>query len=133
MEEDLANLWSGLTLTESEACTIKVDSDKLITPINALVGRLVVRKFASLYDLEKSLRSTWDVKTPLEITQIGDNLYIFELVDRKVCDQIFNRHPWTFRGSQVLPIDLEATKGRRTSISRRHLFGFKRMDCNFGP
>lgn len=102
MEEDLANLWNDLTLTDVETCTIKADPEKLINPINALVGRLAVRKFASLYDIEKGLRSAWDVKTPLEITQIGDNLYIFELVDKKICDRIYNRQPWTFRGSLLL-------------------------------
>lgn len=42
------------------------------------------------------------MKIPLEITQIGDNLYIFELVDKKICDRIFNRQPWTYRGSLLL-------------------------------
>lgn len=43
MEKELANLWNGLTLSEAEASTIKVDLEKLITSINALVGRLAVR------------------------------------------------------------------------------------------
>lgn len=102
MEEELANLWSGLTLTESEARTINIDAKKLITPINELLGRLAMHKFANVFNLEKDLRSIWDVKTPLEITQMGENLYIFELIDRKVCDRIFNRQPWSFRGSFLL-------------------------------
>lgn len=102
MEEELTNLWNGLTLTEDEASTIKIEPENLISPINALVHRLAVRKFVSLYDLEKGLRSAWDLKTPLEITQVGDNLYIFELVHRKICERVFNRQPWTFRGSLIL-------------------------------
>lgn len=86
MEEELANLWSGLTLTNLEATIINIDSEKLVTPINAFVGRFAMRKYASVFDLEKGLRTSWIVKTPLEIMQIGENLYIFELIDRKVCD-----------------------------------------------
>lgn len=55
MDEEFASLSNGLSLTEPEACIIKADSEKLINPINALVGRLAVRKFASVYDLEKGL------------------------------------------------------------------------------
>lgn len=102
MEEELSSLWNGLTLTESESQTVVLDTEKLITPSNALIGKLAVRKFASLYDLEKGLRMIWDVKTPLEITQIGENLYIFELVDRRVCDRIYNKQPWTYRGALIL-------------------------------
>lgn len=65
MEDIIANLSNGLTLTEEEACTIKADPTKLNQPINALVGCLAIQKFASTYDLEKGLRSAWDVKTPL--------------------------------------------------------------------
>lgn len=67
MDEEFTNLLNDLSLTEPEACIVKADSDKLINPINALVGRLAIRKFASIYDMEKWLHSAWDVKTPLEV------------------------------------------------------------------
>lgn len=44
----------------------------------------------------------WDVKTPMEITQIGKNLYIIKLVDRRVCERIYNKQPWTYRGALIL-------------------------------
>lgn len=102
MEDIIDSLRKGLNFTEEKTRTIKANPSKLNQPINALVGSLAIRKFASVYDLEKGLKSAWDLKTPLEITQIGDNLYLFELLDKKVCDRVFNRQPWTYRGALLL-------------------------------
>lgn len=127
MEEELANLWSGLTLTDSETQTIVFETEKLIIPSNALIGKLAVRKFTSLYDLEKGLRMIWDVKTPMEITQIGENLYIIELVDRRICVRIFNKQPWTYRGLLFCSINSKEMRGLRTSTFIQHPFGSKLM------
>lgn len=64
MDDKVDILCNGLSLTEVEASLTKIEPENLISPINALVGRLAIRKFVSLYDLEKGLRSAWDVKTP---------------------------------------------------------------------
>lgn len=64
MDDKVDILCNGLSLTEVEASLTKIEPENHISPINALVGRLAIRKFVSLYDLEKGLRSAWDVKTP---------------------------------------------------------------------
>lgn len=61
-----------------------------------------MRKHDNIFDLEQGLRTSWDVKTPLEITQIGKNLYMFKIINRKICDRIYNKQPWNFRGSLLL-------------------------------
>lgn len=81
MKDELSSLCKGLMLTESESQMVVFDTEKLLTPSNALIGKLAMRKFANLYDIEKGLRMIWDVKPPMEITQISENLYIIELVD----------------------------------------------------
>lgn len=125
MEDGLYSLWQKLSLTESETITINIDLAKLMNPINALVGRLAMEKFASIFDLEKWLKSICDLKTPLKITQIGDNLYMFELIDKKVCDRIFNKQPWNFRSSLLLLEHIRGNECPPTSTCRRPPSGFK--------
>lgn len=89
MEDALASLWSNLSLFENEAATINIDPSKLSTPSNALIGRLAMRKHVSDFDLKKGLPNIWDVNTAMDITQLGENLFMFEFKDDKACDRIF--------------------------------------------
>lgn len=56
MEETLAFLWDSLSLSESETTTLVINHSKLSTPDNAIVGRLAMRKFVSLVEIERGLK-----------------------------------------------------------------------------
>lgn len=67
MEGALTTLWENLSLTENESDTINIDSTKLLAPSNALIGRLAMKKHITTLDLEKGLRSMWEVPTTMEV------------------------------------------------------------------
>lgn len=102
MEDVLSTLWDNLSLIENEATTININPKKLSSPTNALIGRLAMRKFVSIFDIEKGLRNIWDMTTSMEINQLGDNLFMFEFKDSKACKRIYNKQLWNFRGSLFL-------------------------------
>lgn len=67
-----------------------------------------MKKHVNTFDLEKGLRVIWDVFSAMDVTQLGDNLFMFEFQDNRACDRIFNKQPWNYRGSLVL---IESIRG----------------------
>lgn len=102
MEDTLASLWNSLSLTDSETTTIIIDQTKLSTPANAIVGHLAMKRFVSLFEIEKGNRSFWEVKGAMETTRLGDNIFMFVFDDKLTCDRIVDDQPWNYRGSLLM-------------------------------
>lgn len=102
MEDTLTSLWENLSLTEIENATINIDYTKLLAPSNALIGRLAMKKHVTTFDLEKGLRSMWEVPASMEVTLLNEYLFMFELKDARACDRIFEKQPWNYRGSLLI-------------------------------
>lgn len=94
MEETFSSLWNSLSLTDSESTTVIIDHSKLTTPANAIVGRLAMCKFVSLFEIEKGLKIVWELSTPMEITRLGDNTFMFAFADKLTCNRIMANQPW---------------------------------------
>lgn len=88
MEDTLPTLWNSLTLTDSETTTIVIDQSILSTPENAIVGRLAMKRFVSHFDIEKSMRSFWEIRGAMETTRLGDNIFMFVFDDKMICNRI---------------------------------------------
>lgn len=95
-------MWNNLSLTEHKISTLIIDNSKLSIPNNALVGRLAMKKYVSIFEHEKGLRSIWDIPNCMETTLLGNNLYMFTFVDARTCKRIYDKQPWNFRGSLIL-------------------------------
>lgn len=102
MEDMLTNLWNNLSLSENEATTIFIDLEKLSAPINALAGKLAMKKNISIFEIEKSLRVIWNVANRMEATLLGENLFMFSFHEARDCDRIIAKQPWNYRGSILL-------------------------------
>lgn len=102
MEETLASLWNSFSLSESETSTIIIDQSKLSTPVNAIVGKLVMKKFMSLFEIERGLKMIWNVKSEMETTRLGDDIFMFAFSDRKTCERVVDNQPWNYKGSLIL-------------------------------
>lgn len=96
MEDILADMWSGLFLSENEASTLFIDSAKLSIPSNALVGKLAMRKNVCAVEIEKSLRVIWDVVNSMEVTLLDDNLFMFTFRESRACERVLERQPWNY-------------------------------------
>lgn len=75
---------------------------KLSTPKFAIVGKLVMKKHVSIFEVDKGLKSIWNVVNAMETTLIGDNLYCFIFQNENTVERIMDNQPWDFRGSLVL-------------------------------
>lgn len=102
MEDNLSALWESLSLTESESTTLVIDQSKLSTPTNALVGRLAITKFVSLFEMEKGMKIIWELTSAMETTRLGNNLFLFTFQDSKTRDRVFENQLWNYRGSHLL-------------------------------
>lgn len=102
MEDFLASMWSSLSLTKNEAATLEIDPKKLSVPKNVLVGKLAMKKHASLFKVDKGLKIIWDAASDLETTILGENLYLFTFKSDRVVNRILKNQPWNFRGSLVI-------------------------------
>lgn len=116
MEDTLASLWNSLSLTDCETSNIVIDRSKLSTPANTIVGRLAMKRFVSLFEIEKGMRSFWEIKGAMETTRLGDNLFMFIFDDKQICNRIIEEPPWNFKGSLLMvehvygeecPVDFE--------------------------
>lgn len=65
-----------------------IDQTKLSTPANAIVGKLAMKKFVSLFEIERGLKIIWDMNSVMETTYLGDNLFMFVFNDKKICERI---------------------------------------------
>lgn len=104
MEEILSSLWNSLSITDPESTNIFVDPTKLSIPDNTLVGKLAMKKFVSLIDIEKGLKFIWELKDHFEINRLGVNTFLFSFKDNETCERILENQPWNYRGS-ILMVD----------------------------
>lgn len=88
MDTDIIAMWDKLTIFDEEKTPIVIKPENLATPINALVGKLVMKKFMGVHDLQTSLPKIWDLKLPLdnllEAVYISLNLPIEVNVTRSI-------------------------------------------------
>lgn len=61
MDESLAAMWNNFSLSKNEQITVEIDSKKLSTPKNALIGKLTMKKHVSVFEVDKGLKSIWNV------------------------------------------------------------------------
>lgn len=61
-----------------------------------------MKKHISVSEVEKSLRIIWDVANAMEVTLLGDNMFMFTFYDARTCEHVFEKQPWNYRGSIVL-------------------------------
>lgn len=96
MEDILADMWSGLSLSENEVSTLFIDSAKLSAPSNALVEKMAMRKNVSAPEIEKSLKIIWEVANAMEVTLLGDNLFMFTFREARACERVLEKQPWNY-------------------------------------
>lgn len=85
-------MWNSLSLTDSETSNL-LEHSKFSTPANAIVGRLAMKKFVSLFEIEKGMKIVWDVIGIMETTRLGDNIFMFVFTEKKVCERIVENQP----------------------------------------
>lgn len=102
MEETLASPWNSFSLSESETTTLIIDQTKLSIPANAIIRKLAMKKFVSLFEIERGLKTIWNVNLALETTRLSDDVFMFAFNDRKIYERIVDNQPWNYKGSLVL-------------------------------
>lgn len=102
MDDVLASMWSTLSLTENESITLQIDPNKLSVPKFVIIGKLAMKKYVNLFDVDKGLKSIWNVAKELESTQVGDNLYLFTFKNESTLERVMKNQPWNFRGSLLI-------------------------------
>lgn len=102
IEDILATMWNSLSLTENEAVTLSISDNKLFAPKNALVGKLAMKKYVSIFEVDKGLKSMWGVVNTMETTSLGDNIFLFAFSDESTCERIFDKQPWNFQEAIIL-------------------------------
>lgn len=102
MEDFLASMWSTLSLSEKEGCTLEIDPNKLSVPKNVIIGKLAMKKHVSLYEVDKGFKIFWNASKEMETTQLGDNLYLFAFKNERTIQRILENQPWSFRGSLLI-------------------------------
>lgn len=102
MEDTLAIMWNNFSLSKNEASTIISDPAKLFVPHNALVGKLAMRKHVNLAEMEKGLRVIWGVANAMEVTILGENLFMFPFIEANAYDRVLAKQPWNYQGSILL-------------------------------
>lgn len=53
MEDILSKMWNSLPLSKTEAITIKIDDSSLSNPGFALVGKLAMKKFINIAEVDR--------------------------------------------------------------------------------
>lgn len=61
-----------------------------------------MKKRVSLFDVDKGLKSIWNVAKELESTQVGENLYLLSLKNEATLERVMGNQPWNFRGSLII-------------------------------
>lgn len=102
LEDVLSSLWNSLSILDPESNNIFVDPTKLSIPDNTRVGKLAMKNFVILIDIEKGLKFIWELKDHFEINRLGVNTFLFSFKDKETCDRILENQPWNYRGSILM-------------------------------
>ena len=88
MANELEALWSKLIFTEEEGEGIELgnDSTKVAREIgkNCLVMKILTQRTISLEALRKHLKMLWKPNKGLRVSEIGEEMYLAELVTTKI-------------------------------------------------
>lgn len=93
MDDMLASMWNSLSLAESEAITLTIDEANLSLPKFALIGKLAMKKFIHVSEVDRNLTSHWRLPSPVETNLVGDNAYLFSFADEFACERVLNSQP----------------------------------------
>lgn len=61
-----------------------------------------MKKHVTTFDLEKGLRSMWEIAANINVTLLNENIFMFEFKDKNACERIYEKQPWNYRGSLLL-------------------------------
>lgn len=95
----LASMWNSLSLADSEAITLSIDDSYLSLPKYALIGKLTMKKYASIAEVDGNLKSQWETMNSMETNLVGENVYLFSFNNAAACGRVLSNQPWNFRGS----------------------------------
>lgn len=84
------------------------------------MGKCAIRKFVSIFDVDKNLKAMWGTATMMETTLPGENLYLFSFVDEATRDRIYDKQPWNYRGSVIL-LDGPHDHGSPSEFMQQHV------------
>lgn len=111
IDEDLEALWRKLQLTEEEEEGVIMPKEIFYeSPIwspNCLLGSLLTKKGFNREAFKSTMEKVWR-ETPLKrITEVGENLFLFQFRSADDCQIVINGGPWNFDDRLVLLKPLE--------------------------
>ncbi|KAK9994125.1 hypothetical protein SO802_023828 [Lithocarpus litseifolius] len=114
MAEELEALWSKLTFTEEEGEGIELGSDstKAAREIgkNCLVMKILTKRTIGLEALRKHLRMLWKPNKGLQVSEIGEEMYLTEFGDGRDKKRILEMCPWSYEKQLILLQDFEGER-----------------------
>nr|POE60141.1 hypothetical protein CFP56_45085 [Quercus suber] len=85
MADELEALWSKLTVTKEEGEGIELGSDSMKAAReigkNCLVVKILTQRIIGLEALRKHLKMLWKPKKGLQVSEIGEEMYLAEFGD----------------------------------------------------
>nr|POF14567.1 hypothetical protein CFP56_36741 [Quercus suber] len=114
MADELEALWSKLTVTEEEGEGIELGSDstKAAREIgkNCLVMKILTQRIIGLEALRKHLKMIWKPKKGLQVSEIGEEMYLAEFGDGRDKRRILEMCPWSYEKQLILLQDFEGER-----------------------
>nr|POE60142.1 hypothetical protein CFP56_45086 [Quercus suber] len=114
MADELEALWSKLTVTEEEGEGIELGSDSMKAAReigkNCLVMKILTQRIIGLEALRKHLKMLWKPKKGLQVSEIGEEMYLAEFGDGRDKRRILEMCPWSYEKQLILLQDFEGER-----------------------
>nr|POE46403.1 hypothetical protein CFP56_56726 [Quercus suber] len=106
MAEELERLWTKLSFTEEEDEGIELDSSctKAAREIgkNCVIMKILAHKSISIDALRKNMRMLWKPNKGVQISEVGEDLFLVEFGDDRDKKKVLDMCPWSFEKQSVL-------------------------------
>jgi hypothetical protein len=111
MEENLANMWENLSLTEEEFVDLEADNQALdeseLYGKSCMIGKLFADRPVSKEVIRTKLCRGWKPYGNLSFRVLGDNLFLVEFQYASNKERVLKERPWVFEGSLFLVEDYD--------------------------
>ena len=111
MAEELEELWKKLTVTEAEDEDIKLGSNSTRAAKeigkNYVVMKILTQRTVILEALKKNMRMLWKPSKGMQISEIGEDLFLVEFGDGRDKKKVMEMCPWSYEKQLILMQEFE--------------------------
>ena len=120
MAEELEMLWQKLKVTEEEEVSVTLGDECTRAANergkNCLVMKVLSRRSIMLEALRKNIRMLWKPNKSLQLSMIGEELFLAEFEDERDKRRVMDMRPWHYEKQLVLLKEFEGEKDPKDMV-----------------